>query len=271
MRMLMIILLISNANALTIVTTFPSLKEDVRMIAVNDTIYSIPAYSHDYELTPRDVEMLKNADLIVSTSHTHFEERISEMKVRGELKGILVEIPKIESMKFLKYPNTERINPHMPIYDPGNYKIFILHLADVLQSLNPSERYVDRAEEVCREVDEIEISLNGTALVDYPFAQYAVNWLGLRVVDVAFNSPTTPGKFKSVDYLVLTKPLSLRSKALMENVEHKAIVYVESPFTNKSIIQKLREIEVVSEETPGYSVIIVLFSIGVVLWLRSGF
>lgn len=229
---------------ITIVTTFPSLKEDVRLIAVNDTVYSIPAYSHDYELTPKDVEILRRADVIVSTSHTHFEEKIREMKECGELKGILIEIPKIHGIKFLRYPRTEIVNPHMPIYDPNNYKVFVRSLAEVLQSVNPDGNYLKRSEELCKRIDELlsKERLNGTALVDYPFAQYAVSWLGLNVVDVAFNEPMM--RLKSVDYLVLTKPLSVRSRALMENVGHKALIYIDSPFSNKSILEKLEDIEI---------------------------
>ncbi len=257
--LLSFVMVCTNVNALVIVTTFPGLANDVKLIAPNDTVYSIPAYSHDYQLTPKDVDMLKKADVIVSTAHTHFEKRIEEMKEKGELKGILIEIPKVNGIKLLNYPDGG-INPHMPIYDPENYKVFIRYLSKVLKGLNPSENYVERAEDVCRMVDEIVDSkrLNGTALVDYPYCQYAVTWMGLKVVGIAFERPTTPETFKKVDYLVLTRN-STKSKSLLENVECKWVVYVDSPFVKKSIPEKLRDIEVEKvEKTPGFTLLTVI-------------
>ncbi len=265
--------LVCKASALSIVTTFPSLKEDVKLIAPNDSIYAIPAFSHDYELTPKDVEMLRKADIVISTAHTHFESRIAEMKERGEIKGVLFEIPKISGIIFLKYPESGKINPHMPIYDPYNYKVFIRTLAEELQKLNPSENYIERAENVCKEVEDIVKKvkkLNGTALVDYPYAQYAVTWMGLKVVGIAFEAPTTPKTFKRVDYLVLTRN-STKSESLLENVECSKVIYVDSPFVKKSIPEKLKDIEIESkpEKTPSYTAVLAILAL-VVLCLRSG-
>ncbi|WP_187286413.1 metal ABC transporter solute-binding protein, Zn/Mn family [Archaeoglobus profundus] len=272
---LMIIpLLVCKASALSIVTTFPSLKEDVKLIAPNDSIYAIPAFSHDYELTPKDVEVIKNADIVISTAHTHFESEIAEMKERGEVKGVLFEIPKIKGIVFLKYPESGKINPHMPIYDPYNYEIFIRALAEELQKLNPSENYIERAEKVCKEVEDIvnkARKLNGTALVDYPYAQYAVTWMGLKVVSIAFEAPTTPETFKKVDYLVLTRN-STKSESLLENVEYSKVIYIDSPFVEKSIPEKLKSIEVkenIAKKTPGYTAVLAILAL-VVLCLRNG-
>ncbi len=267
-------LILCKATALNVVTTFPSLKEDVRLIAPNDSIYAIPALSHDYELTPKDVEMIKKADIVISTSHTHFESRIAEMKERGEIKGVLFEIPKIKGIVFLKYPESGKINPHMPIYDPHNYEVFIMALAEELQKLNPSENYIERAEKVCREIEDIvnkTEKLNGTALVDYPYAQYAVTWMGLKVVGIVFGAPTTPKTFKRVDYLVLTRN-STKSESLLENVECSKVIYIDSPFVKKSILKKLKDIEVKEKtvkKTPCYTAILVILAL-VVLCLRSG-
>ena len=268
---IILISLISKASALTIVTTIPSLVNDVKLIAPNDEVYGIPAYSHDYQLTSRDVEMLKSADLIVSTAHTHFEEKVREMVESGEIKAELIEIPKIEGMKLLKYPETEKTNYHMPIYDPYNYKLFLIEIAKKLESLNPKENYVERARDVCRKVEMINFRYNGTAIVDYPYGQYAVSWMGLKVVGIFFNSPTTPEKFKEVDYLVITRN-SEKSIALIENIPHKYVIYIDSPFANNSILQKLEGIEVrKSVSTPGYNTSICILAV-IVLWLlRNGY
>ncbi len=269
-----LIVLMAKANALCIVTTFPSLEEDVKLIAPSDEIYSIPVYSHDYELTPRDIDLLKRADVIVSTAHTHFEMKILELKANGEIKGYIFEIPKVKGLKLLNYPNSSTTNYHMPIYNPENYKVFITALAEVLQTLNPERDYIKKAKDVCREVDEIVKNarrLNGTALVDYPFAQYAVSWLGLEVVEIAFEAPLTPKTFKEVDYIVLTRQ-NEKSKALLENVKCKYVIYIDSPFVKKSIPEKLRDIEVKEvNETPGFLAILTGIA-GVLAWkLRNGF
>lgn len=264
-------ILVSKASALTIVTTFPSLVNDVKLIAPNDEVYGIPAYSHDYQLTPNDIEMLKRADVIISTAHTHFEEKIREM-VGKDINAVLIEIPKIEGIKLLKYPGTDKINYHMPIYDPYNYKVFLKEVAETLESLNPKESYVERAETVCKAVDELidDVRYNGTALVDYPYAQYAVSWMGLEVVGIVFETPTTPEKFKEVDYLVVTKD-SEKSNSLIENVPHRYIIYIDSPFSNATVLQKLKSIEVKEEvSAPGFTFLITLLA--VVIWLlRSGY
>ncbi len=269
---IVLIALISKVSALTIVTTFPSLANDVKLIAPNDKIYYIPAYSHDYQLTSKDVEMLKRADVIVSTAHTHFEKKIEEMVEKGEIRAKLIEIPKIRGIRLLNYPGTNRINYHMPIYDPHNYEVFLNYLARVLEELNPNGSYVENAKRVCIEVEEVvdNVRYNGTALVDYPYGQYAVSWTGLKVVGVVFNTPTTPEKFKEVDYLVLTRN-SERSEALMENVPHRYVIYIDSPFSNRTILQKLKDMKVVkSSKTPGFEALTCILAVS--LWLlRSGF
>ena len=65
--------------------SFPNLAYDVGLLACeDDRIVSLaPAGSdpHEYQLTPEDVELLRRADLIISTGHVPFEARIKELEV----------------------------------------------------------------------------------------------------------------------------------------------------------------------------------------------
>ncbi|MEM1703052.1 MAG: zinc ABC transporter substrate-binding protein, partial [Zestosphaera sp.] len=110
----------SNSTGITIVVTFPNLADDVNLIMCDsDRVYSLLPPSidpHDYSLTPADVKLLEQADLIISTAHTHFELRISELRDQGVIKAVVIEIPKVSGIKLLQNPSTGLPNLHMPIY-----------------------------------------------------------------------------------------------------------------------------------------------------------
>ncbi|MEM4601962.1 MAG: hypothetical protein QW808_03590, partial [Desulfurococcaceae archaeon] len=76
----------------------------------------------------------------------------------------------------------------MPIRDPINYLVFIRKVVLTLAEIDPERAgcYYERFLEVSREVFENLLiyrgNLSGNALVDAPHVQYAVEWLGLKVV-----------------------------------------------------------------------------------------
>ena len=72
-------------------------------------------------MTLGDVAKLREADVIVSTTHAPFETQIVEMVKSGEIKARLVEILRIKGIKILKNPAISTPNYHWPIYDPSNY------------------------------------------------------------------------------------------------------------------------------------------------------
>jgi zinc/manganese transport system substrate-binding protein len=270
------------AYGLKIVVTFPSLKEDLKAIAPNDSIYAIPAFSHDYQLTPVDVEQIKSADVIVSTAHMHFELKIREVVESGEIKAELIEIPKIKGIKLMKNPETGQINLHMPIYDPQNYKTFIFYTAGILQKLNPKGNYVERAEEVTKEVDEIVKNakkLNVKAVADYPYTPYAVGWLNVSVVHLIvkeYSLPTSPDVKnifeEDIGLVVVTKPLSAKSEVLIDFAREKGIpiLYVDSPLVEKSIPEKLRSFSLEEpKKTPGFDLTLVISALLLALGWRK--
>ncbi|RLI13893.1 ABC transporter substrate-binding protein, partial [Candidatus Bathyarchaeota archaeon] len=175
---------------LLIVASFPNLVCDLGLLALEDdevvSLAPAGADPHDYQLTPNDVELLKKADIIVSTAHTPFEAEIRELWARGELRGALVEVPSIPGIRLAANPATGQPNYHMPIYDPGNYKAFLTYLAELMAELRPDRAgdYRERAEEAVRAVDSLLRAaprLDMVAVADLPFAQYAVGWLGVEV------------------------------------------------------------------------------------------
>jgi len=180
----------SNSTGLTIVVTFPNLVDDVNLIKCDlDKVYSLLPSSidpHDYSLTPADVELLKQADLVISTAHTHFESRITELRDQGVIKAVILEIPKVPGIKLLQNPNTGLPNLHMPIYDPRNYLEFLRNLTNTLKHLNPAcaGTYESRYELVKNKIGELLSSvkpLNLRGVGAKPAVQYAVSWLGINL------------------------------------------------------------------------------------------
>ncbi len=288
-----LILLISNANGLKIVVTFPNLKCDVKLIAPNDTIISIakPGVDpHNYQLTPKDVNILKRADVIISTAHTPFEMKIREIVESGEIKAELIEIPKILGIRILKNPATGLPNLHMPIYDPHNYEVFLRYVAEKLSQLNPNGDYMRRAEKICKQIDEIVVNtkkLNAVAVADLPSAQYAVGWLNVSISHLLIKEPGLPAlpedireieNAKNVQLAVITDTKSKASQMLKSIAEEKGIpvLVVPSPIAEKSILEKLKFISKEvnnlkvqkTESSPGLGFLVALFGVIIATELR---
>ena len=284
------------AENLQIVVTFPNLKEDVSLISCNDSITSVaPAgvEPHSYQLTPENVKVLKSADLIVSTAHAPFEVRIREMVERGDVKAELIEIPGIPGIKILDNPSTGQPNLHMPIYDPENYKTFIMYTADVLSRLNAENaaEYKAKAESVVKEVDEIVKAvpkLNAVAAADIPSAQYAVSWLNVTVRYLVVKEPSLPAtpeelrsmekamKSGEIQLAVITRSNSKASSMLEELAKENGVpvLYVESAVSVESVPEKLKsiaeEVKGIKEvektaKSPGYGLLLAIVSMSIAL------
>ena len=106
----------SSERGLYIVVTFPNLKYDVELITCKDdtVVWIAPpgVDPHSYQLTPKNVIDLKKADVIISSAHVPFELEIRDLVQRGEIKGILIEIPRIPDIKILKNPATGEFNSY---------------------------------------------------------------------------------------------------------------------------------------------------------------
>lgn len=177
-------------KGLIVVTTFHNIADDVeQLICSNDKVYALvpPGIDpHDYQLTPNDYELLNRANIIVSTTHTHFELKIAELVKSGHLKSVLVEIPKITGIKLLMLPNTDVLNYHAITYDPDNYIIFITNLSNILIAMRPEcrEDYVIKLHKVSSVINDIKgrsRNINLSAVASSPLVQYAVTWLGIDI------------------------------------------------------------------------------------------
>ncbi len=282
------LILIPTANALNIVVTFSNLKYDVSLIAPNDTVVSIvkPGVDpHSYQLTPRDVEVLERADVIISTAHAPFEFKIEKLVRAGEIKAELVEIPKIPGIVLLRNPMTGKVNLHMPIYDPHNYEVFLRYVAKVLERLNPKGNYLSRANRVCEEVERIVRNtkkLNALAVADQPESQYAVRWLNVSVVGFLVRSPELPAlpedvkrverELGRVQLAVVLDTKTQASEMLKRMAEERGVpvLVVPSPLEDSSVLKKL---EIISKEveslkgraksSPGFEAVALLVALAV--------
>jgi zinc/manganese transport system substrate-binding protein len=182
----------ASAESGGIITTFPLLKGDVEKI----TNGTIPVESlvkpgvdpHDYQLTPQDVSTLKSASLIVSTLHTYAEEQIDQMIRSGEIKAAYIAIPEIRGIKYDVIPNSGIQNPHMPIYDPNNYLLFVENLTDTLKDLYPNlsqvfeSQYQSVKTEINKLIENYGGKFNEVAVGSSPEVQYAVEWTGIKIL-----------------------------------------------------------------------------------------
>lgn len=251
-------------SGLTITVTFPNLVFDVKkLICTGDRVYSLTPFNvdpHHYELTPKDVETLLNSNVIVSTAHTHFETKIKEIIGDKEGVRVLIEIPNLESMKLKVIPGTNRVNLHSVTYDPNNYLVFMNKLYETLVTLNPMEKscYENNYLNVVREINYLintSMKVNTRAVADSPLVQYAVEWLGVEIVEFVVKEhelPPEPSSLTVIEELlrnrkvglaVVTTPtvdqasVWLRDKAVENQIP---VIYVPSPLSNGSYIDKLK-------------------------------
>ena len=255
----------SNPTGLTIVVTFPNLVDDVNLIKCDsDKVYSLLPPSvdpHDYSLKPADVELLRQADLIISTAHTHFELRITDLRNQDVIKAVVLEIPKVPGIKLLENPSTGLPNLHMPIYDPNNYLKFMKNLTSTLTSLNPAcaETYELNYESVRKKITELlskAEQLNMRGVGAKPIVQYAVSWLGINLTrflipeeDVS-PTPNIVAEIEDqvkkgyVDIIVVTTEEDTYVNYLKNLGTQYGIPVLEvpTPFTEGSVLSKLENI-----------------------------
>jgi len=253
-------------RGLLIVTTFPSIADEVKQIACKeDTVVSLAPYGvdpHSYQLTPENIELLTRADVIISTAHAPFEVSIREIAQSIQLKAVLVEIPKLKGIKILQNPATNKPNYHMPIYDPSNYETFIKAVADTLANLNPKcfETYKENAEKIIQKIRVLKAYANYTnitAVADTPPTQYAVSWLGIKIKYLVIKEhgvSATPSDLLKIEeaiskgHIKLAIVLSPVNQAASKKLEELAakydipVLYVPAHFSKGTFLEKLNTI-----------------------------
>ncbi len=253
----------ADVRGIKVVTTFQYLADDVSLLLCDgDEVRSlVPAGvdPHEYSLSPKDVEVLRSSDLVISTSHTHLERKIEELKMSNELNVSLVEVPEVPNISIRNVPGTKLINYHAVTYDPENYLAFMKTVAEELSRLRPecSKVYEEKLGEVVRRISDVKKEVVGvkelTAVGSSPMTQYAVEWLGVKVVAYLVVNPEvspTPGDVsrveelissRAVDVVVIVGEGSTADNALGELASKYSIpvLRVPSPIASGSTIAKL--------------------------------
>ncbi len=253
-------------DGLLIVVTFSNLKYDIEpLLCEGDEIaYIAPpgVDPHEYQLKPNDVDLLRKADLIISTAHAPFELKIKE---RSDINATIIEIPFIDNITLLTNPMTGNYNYHMPIYDPRNYIVFINYVAKKLAQLRPACRthYLVNAARITGRVMELMefVKTYGnktlSAVGDKPFVQYGVSWLGIDIKYLLIReheAPVTARDYENVlsmisnrevDLVVVSSPPVDQSSRYLIDLADKyniPVLYVPVPFSQSGFLEKLENI-----------------------------
>jgi len=148
---------------------------------------------HEYQLTAKQINLVKEADVIVTTGgHLPVEKMMAELKEEGSLRGelLLADDYELYGFHYLKetwYHNGT--NPHGVWLDPYNAIAIAEATENALIGVDPSnaavyrrdfERFRDRVLEIVKAYEPL--LRNGSVVIQQPPLQYAVSWMGLKVV-----------------------------------------------------------------------------------------
>jgi zinc/manganese transport system substrate-binding protein len=202
------------SNELYIVVTFPYLYDDIKsVLCPGDVVVNIvkPGIDpHEYQLSVEDINVIKKADIIISTAHTHFEQKIKKMIEENELDSILIEIPYLQNTKIFKNPSTGIENYHELLFYPENYIVFLKYLKSILVSLRPecTKNYEENIEQFILKLQSFvnkSVRPNRIAVLDSPRAQYIVAGLGLNTSYILMKEeeiPITPEDIKGAEEMI---------------------------------------------------------------------
>ncbi|MDM7274661.1 MAG: zinc ABC transporter substrate-binding protein [Thermoprotei archaeon] len=178
-------------GGLWVVLLFPGMQDDVRRILADDDflyVVGLGADPHEVQLTPRDVEVLKSANLIVSMGHTHVDKQVENLVRKGDIKARFINIPYIKGLIIPKLPGEDRYNYHELYYDPRNLEIVLSEIVKVLGELRPEKKgyYEEKLVEVKKEIDEIkeyaDYMKGCKVIIASAELQPAIQWLGPEII-----------------------------------------------------------------------------------------
>ncbi|MCX8185779.1 MAG: zinc ABC transporter substrate-binding protein [Sulfolobales archaeon] len=253
------------AQGVKVVTTFQYLADDVtQLLCEGDEVISLvpPGVDpHEYSLTPRDVELLRNSNIVISTSHTHLESKIYELKVGGELNASVIEIPKIPNMRLRNVSGVNVINYHAITYDPDNYVTLMEVIAEELTRLRPECRdaYLEKLNTATKHVLDVRSDVKSADLLaigSSPLIQYAVEWFGVKFAAYLVVDPEaspTPKDISNVERLLSSRSVNLtvisdgdspHDRALMElSIKYSVpVLKVPSPISPGSMALKIKTV-----------------------------
>ena len=271
------IIAVKGEKELVVIVTFSYLKPDVERLICSGEVYALVPSGvdpHEYQLKPSDLDLLKKADLIISTGHTSFERRISELVSSGEVKSKLLDILEIPGLGFIKNPVTSQLNYHMPLNDPVNYLVFMNYLLRAFIEIDREHldcylaNYFSIVDELGVNILKYRGSMHGKIIVDEPHAQYFAEWLGFDVawiVKPEEEYQVSPSDLKKLqDFarsgdirsVFVTRPGNTpESTMLLELARDYSIpvIYVNNPSDVKgiyiSLIDLVSQVEVLTRNT----------------------
>jgi zinc/manganese transport system substrate-binding protein len=161
-----------------------------------EVVYLIPpgADPHEYQLTASQIELLRKADVIVTTGgHLPVEKKIGELKKEGTITGeaLFLEDYRGSGFRYLKeHWYNGKDNPHGVWLDPTNALAIAKATEKALEKVDPgnAELYSQEYRSFENRVNAIVasyralVSENHTAVIQMPPDQYAVEWLGIKAV-----------------------------------------------------------------------------------------
>ncbi|NJE06112.1 ABC transporter substrate-binding protein [Thermococcus sp. M36] len=161
-----------------------------------EVVYLIPpgADPHEYQLTASQIELLRRADVIVTTGgHLPVEKRIAELKKEGTITGevLFLEDYRENGFRYLgEHWYNDKDNPHGIWLDPKNALAMAKATEKALEREDPlraelyAMEYRSFEERVKAIVDSYRALMeeNRSAVIQTPANQYAVEWLGIRAV-----------------------------------------------------------------------------------------
>ena len=251
-------------GGLLVAVTYPSLDEDLAQIACSGDrvvgLYKPGADPHDLQLDPEKASIVARADIVVTGGHTPVDTKAEELA-----KGIVVDMLEVPGIWILNIPG-DGPNTHYPIYEPGNYKAFLMHVAKAMEGARPGCDYTGNAQKILEDLKAIEWArgaLTGRkAIVDLPAGQYPAEWLGARVVLILAPghghageaiSPTTLEEaekqlaqgavaFVTVDSRGI--PVSKAGDWLLDKARDLGaeVVLVKAPYVRGTVVEKLQYI-----------------------------
>ncbi|AEC52067.1 hypothetical protein PNA2_1151 [Pyrococcus sp. NA2] len=195
-----------------------------------EVVYLVPpgVEPHQYQLSPEQVSLLRRADVIVTTGHLPAELKIEELKKSGEIRGVVLGIKDYESFGFRYLPERwyeGKSNPHGIWLDPKNALAIAKATEQSLVHLYPelSEELNERIKIFETKIRAIEMAYAGIlkgkkAVVELPSQQYALEWLGIEVIESIKPEAEIPAK--SVDSLAsVGADLVVYDEATPENLK----------------------------------------------------
>ncbi|CAD5244137.1 metal ABC transporter solute-binding protein, Zn/Mn family [Thermococcus camini] len=161
-----------------------------------EVVYLIPpgADPHEYQLTASQIELLRKADVIVTTGgHLPVEKKIAELIDEGTITGeaLFLDDYKREGFRYLpEYWYNDKDNPHGVWLDPTNALAIARATEKALERVNPSgaglyrSSYKDFESRVGTIVEAYRalVEDNKTAVIQMPPDEYAIEWLGIRAI-----------------------------------------------------------------------------------------